>query len=164
MQVFVPLYTYADCAAALDDRRLFKQLVEAYQVLNTLLDRPMEGGKERRGWRSHPAVHQWSRWPRELLAYAQAARAECARRGFRTERMAKNLESLGLEAEEGFPDWWGEEAVHSSHRARLLQKAPSLYSGRGWPEEQDPGLASRPYVWVRLGPEGYRLEPGPAPV
>jgi hypothetical protein len=40
------------------------------------------------------------------------------------------------------PSWWGDDAVHASHRSNLLRKLPEHYSRFGWSEPCD-----LPYVW-----------------
>ena len=49
MQIFLPYPDIIDSAKVLDTKRLMKQRVESYQILNTLQ------GKST-GWQSHPAV------------------------------------------------------------------------------------------------------------
>jgi hypothetical protein len=52
MQTFLPDRDFAVCAATLDNRRLGKQRLEAYQILRTL--RGLSPG-----WSHHPAVAMW---------------------------------------------------------------------------------------------------------
>lgn len=53
MQTFLPYPDFERSAAALDYRRLGKQRIEAYQILQTLQN------PEQRSWRNHPAVRMW---------------------------------------------------------------------------------------------------------
>ena len=52
MQTFLPYPDFAASTAVLDDVRLGKQGVEAYQIVRTLLEIAS-------GWRHHPAVRMW---------------------------------------------------------------------------------------------------------
>jgi len=41
------------------------------------------------------------------------------------------------------PHWWGEEDIHSAHRANLLRKDPIYYGKFNWTEKPRMG-----YIWV----------------
>ena len=51
MQTFLPYKSFKDSFKVLDYRRLGKQRVEAYQILNVLL-----GRTKTKGWSNHPAT------------------------------------------------------------------------------------------------------------
>lgn len=164
MQVFVPLTTFDECVRVLDNKRLFKQLLEAYQILNVILDRPKPDGTPRKGWKNHPAVKQWEYWPGTLLTYADAARRECDKRGIATEQMKKLLDELGIRRTKSLPCWWGDAEVHSSHRARLLQKDWEHYRQFKWREARLRNLQSIPYQWaIPSDKNNYELEIRPKP-
>lgn len=144
MQTFVPWPGFAATAAVLDDRRLGKQRVEVLQVLRALT-RPGYG------WANHPAVLMWRGSEEALVAYGLAMCAEWVGRGGADTVAAKLLDEIGLPAVRSeddlvaaglLPAWWGDDAVHRSHRSALLRKDPAWY-GRHWPEEPD----DLPYVW-----------------
>jgi len=61
MQTFLPIASFNDSATSLDYRRLGKQRVEAYQILNTL--------RKPNRWRNHPAVKMWKGYEVALIAY-----------------------------------------------------------------------------------------------
>lgn len=145
MQVFVPYTDFPNCAKCLDSPRLLKQLVEVYQILLVIHSVPKEDGSPRKGWVNHPAVVQWKPWPGALARYADAVAEECDMRGIETQKLRQGLSQFPREGD--MPTWWGDEDVHSSHRARLLQKDPSHYGAFGWPEAEDPNLAERDYWW-----------------
>lgn len=163
MQVFVPSPDFAESARWLDDKRLFKQLVEVYQLLMTILGMPKLDGTPRKGWLNHPATVQWRANPAALRRYALAIAAECEHRGFNSRSLAEKIEALPVNGQQGDPVWLGDDRVHSSHRARLLQKDFDYYRGHGWAEATDPNLANRRYIWVVPEGETYRLVEGPAP-
>jgi hypothetical protein len=54
MQTFLPYKDFKKSAKVLDNKRLGKQRVEAFQILNILL-----GRTKTKGWRNHPAVLMW---------------------------------------------------------------------------------------------------------
>ena len=51
MQTFLPYADFVKTAKCLDYRRLGKQRIEAFQILNIL-----EGKTTKAGWKHHPAV------------------------------------------------------------------------------------------------------------
>ena len=136
MQTFLPVADFAESAALLDDARLGKQRVEAYQIIRTL-----DGVTK--GWRNHPAVRMWRGYEPALLVYALAICDEWDRRGYADtvrEKLAAHLRDDGGEPK--LPPWLGDEALHASHRSNLLRKDPDFYGRYGWPEPPD-----LPYVW-----------------
>ena len=66
MQTFLPHPSYAKSAAAIDTRRLQKQIVECQQLLNALLN------PEAKGWRNHPSAMMWRGCKKSLADYAEA--------------------------------------------------------------------------------------------
>lgn len=135
MQTFLPYPDFAESAAALDDRRLGKQRVEAYQVLRTLTG-------VTQGWRNHPAVRMWRGHSLALLDYGLVVCREWLRRGGEDTVLAK-LEAMrpDLTGPE-LPPWIGDPAVHASHRSNLLRKDPAFYGRYGWTDPVD-----LPYFW-----------------
>ncbi len=164
MQVFVPSTDLAECARVLDNRRLGKQRVETYQIVLALLDlgpEKDEAGKwtgsfvERpaKGWRQHPAVLAWQDNIGGLLAYQAATCNEWVTRGYRDTCWIKTRDAVAYRNKDLLPRailpyWWGDEAVHASHRAALLWKEPTWYSQFGWNE--DPVYD---YVWPTAAKE-----------
>jgi hypothetical protein len=150
MQVFVPISTSLEAnAAVLDNRRLNKQLLKAVQILRTI-----QGITS--GWRNHPAVIAWRYHPAALANYAEAVAEELRQRGIRCEKSAAMLAEGNPGDPIILPPWFGDEAVHASHRARLLQKDPAHYGQFGWTEDPD----GAEYWWPIWTDEGgvYRLE------
>lgn len=137
MQTYLPYPDFEATMRALDNRRLGKQRVEAYQLLRVLAGIT-------KGWRNHPAAIMWRGYEPALLDYALAACREWGRRGFR------NTVDVTLQTEFAHllelpiikPPWLGEEAFHASHRSSLLKKEPDWYRQFGWTEPDD-----LPYVW-----------------
>lgn len=145
MQTFVPFADFAQSAAVLDRARLGKQRLETLQILNVLV-----GDNPKAGWRNHPAVRMWRGHEPALCAYGLAMCDEWLRRGYRDTIRAKiEAHAAALDGRSAEPPLWlGDEAVHSSHRGRLLRKAEKVvaegvwYAQFGW---TDP--PSDDYVW-----------------
>lgn len=134
MQTFLPYPDFRKSLLTLDDKRLGKQRVETYQILNTLL-KPDSS----KGWRNHPAVKMWKGYEVSLARYYNESLAIWSSRGFNN----VILHPLNLtELKEILPPWVGDEEFHRSHRANLLRKNPEHYS-KYW-DNEDPTL---PYVW-----------------
>jgi hypothetical protein len=136
MQTFLPVPDFAESARLLDDVRLGKQRVEAFQIVRTL-----DGVTQ--GWRHHPAVKMWRGHEPALLAYGLAVCAEWRRRGKAdtvAEKLATHLREAHVPVEA--PSWLGDPALHASHRSNLLRKDPEFYGRYGWAEPPD-----LPYLW-----------------
>lgn len=143
MQTFLPYADFAETAACLDDRRLGKQRVEAYQILRTTLGYTS-------GWRNHPAVKMWRGYEDALRLYMNAMIAEWVRRGFRN-----TMPLAEVSGEPEMPPWLGDPALHAGYRANLLRKDPDFYGRYAWTESPD-----LPYVWPgESRPAAAPLEP-----
>lgn len=145
MQTFLPLPSFSYSAKCLDYRRLGKQRVEAYQILNTLTGRS-------KGWVNHPAVVMWRGYEQALQCYTIAICDEWIGRGYKDSIRNRvideysgffpgkmvMLSSLGS----NIPPFIGNDSFHASHRANLLRKDPVWYGQFGWKESPD-----MPYFW-----------------
>lgn len=128
MQTFVPYPSFARSAEVLDDRRLGKQRVETLQILRALVWPTY-------GWKRHPAVLMWQGFTPALVAYGVAMCDEWRRRGHRDGMRVAMLEYTGGREvswswclKEGLlPPWIGNEALHLSHRSKLVGKDPDHY-------------------------------------
>jgi len=134
MQTFAPSPIHVYTAADLDYRRLGKQRVETLQILNALLI-----PTKKRGWKNHPAVKQWIGHEGFLIEYGLTMCKEWIRRGYKdtcTAKIGAFYDNPEVTAKTKHrPDWWGNEAFHSSHRAALLFKDEKWYSQFGWKEK-----------------------------
>lgn len=131
MQTFLPSMDFMESAKILDSKRLNKQILEGYQILNVLSGRSKTGG-----WRNHPAVLMWRGFERGLWIYIQAMLLEAKSRGIKTENNESNLNNLKDSCWED----WGEEApsfwfdhnklykVITTHKANLFKKDPLYYA------------------------------------
>ena len=112
MQTFLPYKSFKKSFKTLDYRRLGKQRVEAYQVLNILLDRT---DNPNGGWRNHPITKMWKGYENALKHYLNLCIEEWMERGYNN---TMNFEPI--EGDIVYPHWLGNESFHSSHRANLL--------------------------------------------
>jgi len=132
MQTFLPYPNLKKSLKTLDGRRLGKQRVEAFQILNILLNRT-----NKKGWRNHPVVSMWRGYENALKLYFNKAVKLWISRGYKN--------TMKLEVIEGkiiLPNWIGSEKFHSSHRSNLLRKDKEFYSRFEWKEKND-----LDYVW-----------------
>lgn len=134
MQTFVPYGAdFRATAEALDYRRLGKQRVETWQILNTLT-----GASS--GWRNHPAVKMWDGHAEALAYYGATMCIEWARRGYTDNMLARFLPLMQPACL--LPSWIDREDVMLSHRSNLIRKDAAYY-GPMWPSLS----ADMPYVW-----------------
>ena len=151
MQTFVPYPDMRKSAKTLDDKRLGKQRVESLQIIRALT-------YEKYGWKHHPAVLMWKGYEEALGAYARAICDEWTKRGYADTcavTITTDLSTAGIRTPprtEGqlrkakkLPPWWGDEAVHASHRRALLRKDPDHYALH-FPDD-DPTQPDDDYVW-----------------
>lgn len=133
MQTFVPLDTFEESAASLDRQRLGKQRVEVLQICKALTG---DGG-----WGNHPATKMWRGHENGLAAYGVAVCLEWKGRGYKDTCLEK-ISAFYEPDPDDLPGWWGEEALHLSHRSNLVRKMPEHY-GLLWPDVP----ADLEYVW-----------------
>ncbi len=134
MQTFVPYADICESGMVLDRARLGKQRVETFQLIRCNLDVSL-------GWKNHPAAKRWADNINGLIAYGVAICDAWIARGYKDTCREKIL-SYGEPDASDMPFWWGDERVHSSHRANLLRKDFSHYSQFGWGENPE-----MPYFW-----------------
>ena len=130
MQTFLPSSNFATAAHMLDSKRLNKQILEGYQILNVLSGQSPTGG-----WRNHPAVKMWRGHEMILLKYISAMIKEAKWRGIKTDKNEENINSLynkvgtswGIEE----PSWMHNKTklmrIITTHKANLFQKDPLYY-------------------------------------
>jgi hypothetical protein len=129
MQTFLPYPSFAESARVLDGPRLGKQRVETLQILRALLVPTY-------GWQRHPVVQMWRGHVPALTAYGLAMTDEWLARGHadtvrpQLVEFAPEVDGVPQEELVGrdlLPPWIGDEAVHESHRSRLIAKDPAFY-------------------------------------
>ncbi|WP_201260768.1 MSMEG_6728 family protein [Embleya scabrispora] len=144
MQTFLPDPGFEATARSLDDRRLGKQRVETFQILRALVWPTY-------GWKHHPAVAMWRGFVPALVCYGLAMCSEWTRRGFRDTVAAQLLDFTAgrvphrprLYRDGMLPPWLGDEALHISHRSKLVAKDEEYYRRQFGPDLP----ADLSYVW-----------------
>jgi len=131
MQTFLPLPDFRASAEVMDYKRLGKQRVEAFQLLNSLTP-----GYSKKGWLNHPARLMWIGYTPALRNYLAVFIDEWVCRGYRNTMVIPPYEESAT-----LPHWFGSEAFHASHRANLIRK-DTFYRKWGWTESPD-----MPYIW-----------------
>ena len=153
MQTFLPESTMRECAKALDSKRLNKQILEAYQILNVL-----SGNSPTGGWRNHPAVLMWKGHEYSLHSYAKTMIKEAKFRGIKVDKNLENINNLekrfGYAWGQGLPNWFSgpkHDRIVVTHRANLYRKDPIYYAHYApyvSSELNKPCCDSCQYYWV----------------
>lgn len=121
MNVFLPYRSFEQSARCLDFKRLNKQIVEAYQILNSISKGP--GAK----WRNHPATRMFEQHVSALIDYGFIC---CSVAEERTQKRCKlykwfqdNLYTFGKVE---YPQWLEDDSIfskiQSGYRSNLLRK------------------------------------------
>ena len=134
MQTFLPIPSMGESIKCLDMKRLGKQRVEAFQILKALRGEYSKTG----AWENHPATKMWRGFEACLEFYKDLCIEEWVARGYNNtmEITTKPNHIWKL------PPWFGDKAIHASHRSNLLRKDPDYYSQFGWSEPDD-----LEYIW-----------------
>lgn len=125
MQTFLPYPSFTNTARCLDYRRLGKQRVEAKQIIDIL-----EGNSKSNAWKNHPAVLMWKGYIVALKAYYNAIVSEWIDRGYKNTMPKFSLQNETII----YPEWFGKNEFHSSHRQTLLSKNLEHYKQFNWQE------------------------------
>jgi Pyrimidine dimer DNA glycosylase len=136
MQTFLPFPDFYRSVEVLDYKRLGKQRVETYQILNILL-----GRTESKSWSNHPATKMWTGYEEALKVYQNYTIDEWVRRGYKNTMKHEIVDWKTLT----MPHWFGDYDFHRSHRSNLLRKNYEYYS-QFFTEPTD-----LPYVWHNGG-------------
>lgn len=120
MQVFLPFPDVSKSLIVLDKVRLWKQVLEAKQLLDCI-----EGRKT--GWRNHPVTKMYGRYPKFLIFYFN----EALRLWKQTGKTSFEFLSSELIESSDIPEWFGNKEFHLSHQSNLLRKALNDRDGIG---------------------------------
>lgn len=127
-------------AKQLDTRRLFKQCVEAKQIINILEE--LDSGKvvEKKGFSNHPATKQWIGYTIALKKYFNAHLEEVFRR--KSHKTTMSLYVIPCD-KVNYP-WFVEcKQFVFSHMASLQRKDPEYYANLSFPSE----YKNYGYIW-----------------
>lgn len=130
MQTFLPHSNFSESAKVLDMRRLGKQRVESYQILNCLTIKESK-------WKNHPAVLMWKKSKWWLSLYSIEICSEWIGRGYKDSLLTHFVSYCENNEIDEIPFWLGDERLHSSHRSNLLRKDFNFYSKFNWIEENN---------------------------
>lgn len=130
MNTFLPYPDFKSCAECLDNKRLGKQRVEAWQIFLALTIPTY-------GWKHHPAVKMWANNIGSLLLYGICCCEEWIARGFDDSLLEKFMQASRDYPNTSMPIWMGNDRFHAGHRSNLLRKDMKYYSRFGWQEKDD---------------------------
>ena len=122
MQTFLPYKDFKKSLESLDDKRLGKQRVETFQILNNLLGRPKKDGTPYKGWTNHPCCVMWRGYEDALKLYLNESINVWKARGKNNTMQYEEIDVWNIK----MPWWLGYEPLHSSHRANLLPTSDKL--------------------------------------
>lgn len=131
---FLPFPDLVKSVRVLDNKRLMKQRVEAYQIINILTKKT-----NKKGWINHPTVKMWKGYTSFLKLYFNELINEVERRGFNNSLNRYKVSKIKI------PFWFGYTPLHKSHQASLLRKDYDHYSKYF---KYDDKYAPYTYVWI----------------
>jgi predicted DNA-binding transcriptional regulator AlpA len=151
MQTFITHSSYKDTAKILDNKRLGKQRVEAYQILRSLSGITYMKDGPTNGWSNHPATKMWKDFEYSLAEYGLEICSEWISRGFRDSLYEKFSDAMDLLPRAPQPWWVSSKLLQKTHQSNLLRKDFSFYS------VHFSGVDDLPYVWPLPEKDTYCL-------
>lgn len=148
MQTFMTHNNYVDTAKALDNKRLGKQRVEAYQILKALRGDYNDTG----AWVNHPATVMWRGHEYDLALYGLTMSIEWYERGNQDSMMdifSSFMDKHESDNTDSYPWWVNNELLNLTHQSNLVRKDASLYTF----DVPD----NIPYVWPLMDEQAFRL-------
>jgi len=147
MQTFAPEgRRIEDGFRVLDYKRLGKQRVEAWQILNVLRGVDNEGKpKNHKGWVNHPATKMWRGHVTALAFYGVKCCEEWLARGYNDTmlpRFQSVLDDLISKGGDPTPPEFL-DMIFLSHQSNLIRKSPEYYRTI-YPDVPD----DIPYTWL----------------
>ena len=129
MQTFLPHADFKQTAKDLDQKRLGKQRVEAWQILNAI-QRKKEG-QTKGAWLEHPCIKIWFDHEISLIEYGMDICREWISRGFKDTMLQRFQDEMLRYKDKGFdnskPGIIGKACFHISHQSKLVRKLPTHY-------------------------------------
>ena len=151
MQTFLPYADLTESLRVLDNKRLGKQRVETYQIISAITGRLKLDGTPYKGWINHPCSVMWRNHVPLLKMYLNESIDEWVSRGFKNTMDKEDID----EEEVTYPDWFGNQKFHDSHKSNLLKKDFDFYSQYRWNVD-----ATNPYVWKDKEGKWYEQHSG----
>jgi hypothetical protein len=161
MQTFITSKYSSEIAQNLDNKRLHKQALEAWQILMVLCELDPQGNERKpKGWVNHPAVKMWRGHEYYLYYYACQMVEEWEKRGYKSTLKSKLWNTVMAADRKGVlsigkginePSWWlNDETIKkviSTHRRALLVKDYEWYHRFEWEEDTEFYPESYEYFW-----------------
>ena len=149
MQTFMTHDNYVDTAKSLDNKRLGKQRVEAYQILKAL-----RGDYDKTGaWVNHPATLMWRNHEYELALYGLTVSVEFYERGFDGYPMMQKFTDLCNHLQSGnresYPWWVNNKLLQMTHQSNLVRK--------DWFHYKYDVPNNIPYIWPMSDEQCFKL-------
>jgi hypothetical protein len=155
--VFVTSPNLLECAKYLDKKRVWKQAVEARQIIDAI-DNP---GSSK--WENHPCAKSWKNHSDALKVYYNYILRECLFRGINTTMQLYDIDENEYSViptyfegnkttlyfpttNKTFPPFFSWYPFIMSHRAALIRKNPDYYYTIFYTPEIEPYL-SKGYIW-----------------
>lgn len=151
MQTFLPEPDFQLTATILDSKRLFKQVVEARQILVLLgekIHKTKEGSileeflQTSMRHKNHPVLKMWHKHIDFLKLYHDFMLLECQSLGIKTALYYLADKGYAYFTQEKLPKWFGNKEFHDSHKSNLVRKFPAHYR-KYYPDIED----NLPYIW-----------------
>lgn len=154
MNIFQPYEDVTDCAKALDDRRLIKQILECKQIYNS--------GVQKRGYSNHPVTVHFKRYPFYVIRYALACCDEYYQRFGKKHSYADFFvdefdELLHNATESDFktPFFYAQYSISNPACIRTTENVPELFQKKlinKWSHDR------RPPCWTRRGAPDFWIQ------
>lgn len=125
MQTFLPYTSFSESARVIDNKRLWKQILEANQLINLIQNRKIKSN-----WRKHPCYRMWVEDGFALKTYRDYFVKEWLNRRLIDPPKLEIIHCLN----EINLNWISEELC-ASHRAALLKKDFKHYKQFNWKEK-----------------------------
>lgn len=157
MQTFLTTSNFATTAQHLDNKRLNKQALEAWQIMMTnLCLNPAGEHRQPKGWYNHPASRMWRGYETTLMEYIDAMCTEWVARGYKTTIADKAHATLQIALDRQLtpttkitPTWFDQlPEITVTHRTALLCKNYDHYHQFGWSEDTGTAPADYEYIWA----------------
>jgi len=157
--------SFALVASHLDNKRLHKQTLEAWQCLMTMCELDPDGNhRTPKGWSNHPVVKMWRGHETLFVSYISATYFEWKSRGFKSTLLEKTYRTYDtavalnrISSDLVLPRWMENteyfEALCSTHRTALLCKNYEWYSQFNWAENTGKAPSTYDYIWPHQ--DGY---------
>lgn len=148
MQTFIVSTDHEETGWILDRKRLNKQILEAYQILNVIRGNEFNSNGRITAWAHHPAVMMWVGYHDALAEYAWQLVSVANRRDINVSTYREILPPRTRSAP--MPWWWESDVdkVIASHQASLYRKDDDHYFQYAWSQVNKPELCcSRCNYW-----------------